>query len=77
MKKLVLIALSCLMLGCGNTRQHQAIVEQMNTTEVVVAAPGKEYTFIVRTTDNAVWLVEMYGNDPKTITAKVNLFAAR
>ena len=61
--------------GFNDTKLRQAVVEEFKTADVVLA-PGKNYTFIVRAPDGAVWIAEGMGKDAK-VTAKTPLFAAR
>ena len=61
--------------GWNQTKLRQAIVDEMETTEIV-RYPDNDYKFIVRTPDGAVWFVELMG--PKAeITAKSLLFPAK
>lgn len=77
-----LIGLSLLTVGlggCGDgfneTKLRQAVIDEFKTADVA-KAPGKDYIFIVRTPDGAVWIAETMGKDAK-VTAKATLFAAR
>lgn len=65
--------------GCGDgfndTKLRQAVIDEFKTTDVA-KAPGKDFTFIVRTPDCGVWIAETWGADER-VTAKALLFAPR
>jgi len=65
--------------GCGDgfneTKLRQAVIDEFKTVDVA-KAPGREYTFIVRTSDGSVWIAETMGTDAE-VTARAILFAAR
>lgn len=80
-KLLIVLAMIIPIAGCSRgdgwnqTKLRQAIVDEMNTTEIV-RYPDNDYKFIVRTPDGAVWFVEMMGTKAE-ITAKALLFPAK
>lgn len=63
--------------ACGqafnNTACRQAVVEEMKTTDVA-NVPGKDFSFIARTSDGSVWIVETMSSKTPDVTTKTQLF---
>lgn len=75
---LAIIGLAALLCGCSDgynsAKCRQAVVGELNTSEVQEVPNGNGFRFIARLRDGSVWYVECMGEKAE-ITAKTILFA--